>query len=388
MNTGERKTNDNLVQILKSKTKAEDTEKYLPIFNIFQSVDRMDFLPAVSEQEADDHASLISLDDNCNAAYRDAPYRMMSHPAHQSAPNLYKLALFNLDIQPSDSFLQVGSGTGYFQCLVNQQLNPDAISHGIELNETLVQFSRQRTEARRMKMAESSNTFNEVKPIFFHGDGYRIDATRNIKYDKIYIAGGCEDVADLPYFLTLLKPKGILVGPFGSSFLRVTKKKNGEEDDVFSLCDHVMFKKLEKDLKEGKEEEKDDDKEKKGKKNTKKCIVLAPHLFHAKQFQNVDKSFQDAAISVMILSRRGIAGKLPGLLPSFVWFHILRFCTHDWFDHPPKEVDLLKNEICELKKTLNLLQERFAVVSNEIDHYLQMLNYIRMEHGGGEAEEA
>ena len=59
-------------------------------------------------------------------------------------------------------------------------------------------------------------------PSFFCADAYLINARRNVSYDRIYIAAGAPRSA-LAHFSRLLRPGGVLIGPFGDTLLKVTK---------------------------------------------------------------------------------------------------------------------------------------------------------------------
>ena len=59
-------------------------------------------------------------------------------------------------------------------------------------------------------------------PSFFCADAYLINARRNVSYDRIYIAAGAPRSA-LAHFSRLLRPGGVLIGPFGDTLLQVTK---------------------------------------------------------------------------------------------------------------------------------------------------------------------
>ena len=91
-------------------------------------------------------------------AFDDRPLRTGVY--HQSAPHIYAAALADFDLLPTKaqaaptSFLVVGSGTGYFCHLAGCVLGPKAMIHGVELNEELVGFARERGEAWRKGLEE------------------------------------------------------------------------------------------------------------------------------------------------------------------------------------------------------------------------------------------
>ena len=95
----------------------------------FRAVDRAAFLPAAVRDEA----------------YVNMPVR--HGLVHQSSPSVYGSALEALDLKPGLSFLNVGSGTGYFSALAAQLLGPDAVHVGLERHADLVRHARERCAA-------------------------------------------------------------------------------------------------------------------------------------------------------------------------------------------------------------------------------------------------
>ena len=359
----------------------------------FQSVHRGRFLPSYrfycsqDEFKADYLTQYLELSnaDYLQLVYRNRPFMLPGHPAHQSAPSLYHQALVALQLNNTDSFLQIGSGTGYLQTLASRLMGPDSICHGIESNEALVLFSRQASARYRTTAvattavataaattttvattaAKSTLQNTSCMPEFFHGDGFLIDSVRNIKYDKIYIAGGCQ-VEDQEHFLKLLKPGGCMVGPFGSSFLKLQLGVDGTlTEDV--LCG-VQFKSLEKS-------------------DPSKMIVLRPYMFDVLRFKEANNRFKDATRAVLMLSRRGRGkhrGGLPGMLPQFVWLRLLQFCARDWF---ASELDLMKLHVVKLQQKNLVLQDRCAEIKTDRDKYYHMSMMLTRQLEQGEEEE-
>ena len=75
----------------------------------------------------------------------DRPIRVGD--VHMSAPHIYGLALESLELGEGMSFLNVGSGTGYFSHLVASILGRSGVAHGIELHGSVVSHARERHEA-------------------------------------------------------------------------------------------------------------------------------------------------------------------------------------------------------------------------------------------------
>jgi len=73
-------------------------------------------------------------------AYSDRPFRHGF--IHMSAPHMYVSVLEHLDLKNGHSFLNIGSGTGYLSCLAACMLGPCGLSHGIDVNEQVVEHSK------------------------------------------------------------------------------------------------------------------------------------------------------------------------------------------------------------------------------------------------------
>ncbi|KAH8076596.1 protein-L-isoaspartate (D-aspartate) O-methyltransferase [Aureococcus anophagefferens] len=158
-----------------------------PVVAAFRAVDRAAFLPAAVRDEA----------------YVNMPVR--HGLVHQSSPSVYGSALEALDLKPGLSFLNVGSGTGYFSALAAQLLGPDAVHVGLERHADLVRHARERCAAAGV-----------VGVCFEVGDVYDLDAAACPRFDRIYVgAGARRDARDLLF--RLLRPGGVVVGPFETS---------------------------------------------------------------------------------------------------------------------------------------------------------------------------
>ena len=128
------------------------------------------------------------------------------------------------------STLCIGSGSGYFCCLVSSICSNRSLVHGVEINRELVSFARARS------------TPNIT---YFHGSCYDITAAANVVqpfYDRIYLAAGCD--AECKSFFGMLNVGGVLIGPFAASegtqiLLKVTRTSN--EDFTFERMKTVMF---------------------------------------------------------------------------------------------------------------------------------------------------
>ena len=95
------------------------------IENAFRFTDRGDFvLPELKRQ-----------------AYIDRPVKASF--MHLSAPHMYATVLEQLELSPGLSFLNIGSGSGYLSCLASCLLGENGLSHGIDVNNDVVNHSIQ-----------------------------------------------------------------------------------------------------------------------------------------------------------------------------------------------------------------------------------------------------
>ena len=79
------------------------------------------------------------------------------------------------------TFLNVGSGTGYFSTLAGYIIKKDGINHGIELHEDLVKFANDRIAAFLGNGPPDSKDI--CTPVLIAGNACRLDPEQ-IKYDR------------------------------------------------------------------------------------------------------------------------------------------------------------------------------------------------------------
>jgi len=179
-----------------------------------------------------DRANFVDSEDRAES-WSDAPHRNADTNLHLSAPHIYVTAAQALDLEEGLSFLNIGSGSGYFSAIVSTILGPTAISHGVEIRSNLVEFSRRATQnfldtplssssssssssnnrgdddddeeeedtrkRRRRTSSCSSQSSVCAETRFFEGDIFKLNMERNIKYDRIYV--GAEAVRCMLFFL-------------------------------------------------------------------------------------------------------------------------------------------------------------------------------------------
>ena len=181
---------DNLVEAGLIKTKSVE--------RVFRAVDRgIYYLPNFKD-----------------AAYRDLAWR--EGLIHLSAPCVYSRVLEALAIEPDNSFLNVGSGTGYFSTMVGLIIGSNGINHNIELHKELVDYAKQKL----VEFVNSSARFDDFDfciPKFASGNILDLSVdSETFLYDRIYVGVGI--TSEHEHLITrLLKIGGILVIPINDT---------------------------------------------------------------------------------------------------------------------------------------------------------------------------
>jgi len=162
-------------------------------------------------------------------AYADMPLR--SGRLHQSAPHIYARALESLmPLRPGMSFLNIGSGTGYFSSVVSELVGENAINDGIDIWAETVAHATDRCR----RIGKHSIHFTQ-------GNVYQLDVERGMRYDRIYV-GACGN-SKSKYLYRLLEVGGVLIGPFqarqSQQLRRVTRRT--ESKFVVEELNSVQF---------------------------------------------------------------------------------------------------------------------------------------------------
>lgn len=143
-------------------------------------------------------------------AYADMPLRR--DWLHQSAPHIYASALESLmPLGRGMSFLNVGSGTGYFSSVVSELIGESAPNDGLDIWPETVAHATQRCAA-----------IGKHGVCFTLGNVYQLDVGQGIRYDRIYL-GACASSSS-EYLYQLLNVGGVLVGPFEAGHLQQLRR--------------------------------------------------------------------------------------------------------------------------------------------------------------------
>jgi len=231
---------------------------------------------------------------------------------HISAPHIYCTVVQHLEIEQgsSQSFLNIGVGTGYLSSLVSIILGPKAQLYGIEIHSSVIDHCREAIGAWKESIHE------EVAESFiFHGNGLKIlpEGECRLGFDRIYV-GAAIDSSDLPKLQRLLAPGGILVAPVGDRLTQVRRRTIDEFTE--KIITGVHFSPLLK--------------------IPANSIVIpamkwspACHMLYPEKFQT--------SVKTLLLCSRSSYVQLPrqetsrvlfntsSLIPRDVWFHIFSF---------------------------------------------------------------
>ncbi|CAJ0572234.1 unnamed protein product, partial [Mesorhabditis spiculigera] len=211
-----KKGNDELVDYL---VKSGSGIKFKSVERAFRLVDRGRFVPEEDRAQA----------------YRDAPYGpgpLREPPAiigpaeanvdpapapepadgaiHISAPCIYAGALTKLNIQQGQSFLNIGSGTGYLNTIAGFLIGNGGVNHGIESVDAIVEYAYKCLDDTLSR--PEVNCFDFCVPRFVCGNVFRLPDELDQLYDRIYI-GAAVDEESLRKLGRLLKIGGIAVAP-------------------------------------------------------------------------------------------------------------------------------------------------------------------------------
>lgn len=171
---------------------------------------------------------------------------------------------FELNKEEGLSFLNIGSGSGYLNCLVSALVGRSGISHGIDINPSVVEHSIEATniwlqELEKMKelkyldcldkhdmvsnsisnkspVSQYTNTNNKANIIpiscspieYIHGNCFEIISqtatTPNpVYYDRIFVGASCA-LNQWKYFLSRLHPNnGIMIIPIEFELVKITR---------------------------------------------------------------------------------------------------------------------------------------------------------------------
>lgn len=149
------------------------------------------------------------------------------------------------------------------------------------------------------------------EPQFLVGDAFDLDPSVCGLYDRIYVGAGCED-RSIPFFASLLHPRGRLVGPFGSSMKVITKRGDGELTiEPISNVAYASIVYPEENPSAG---------------ETKEPIRFQSNVFSPPYgYSCLPPAMQSSIDALLMLQRRSGAESLFGRLPMVLLMHIMSY---------------------------------------------------------------
>jgi protein-L-isoaspartate(D-aspartate) O-methyltransferase len=163
------------------------------------------------------------------SAYQDEPIHFS--PFHLSAPHMYATVLEALDLSEGQSFLNLGSGSGYLSFLVAKITGSAGVQHGIEQHKELVEHAMSRCA-----------TIPELRDINFIrfrcGDAFLLKMSSTQTYDRVYVGAGVQMNATLT-FRELLNVGGVMVAPREEELVCITRVS--PDTYVSRVVSHVRF---------------------------------------------------------------------------------------------------------------------------------------------------
>ncbi|KPJ00204.1 Protein-L-isoaspartate O-methyltransferase domain-containing protein 1 [Papilio xuthus] len=151
-------------------------------------------------------------------AYRDIAWR--NGFLHLSSPCIYSEVMEGLEFKAGQSFLNIGSGTGYLSTMVGLVLGSGGISHGVEIYPKVLDYAVM-MQKRFIERSSSLDDFDFCEPKFFHGNGLCL-APLPAAYDRVYCGAACPEEYAL-YLKQLIRIGGILVMPLNDTLVQVRR---------------------------------------------------------------------------------------------------------------------------------------------------------------------
>jgi protein-L-isoaspartate(D-aspartate) O-methyltransferase len=190
--------NEGLIQLLKNS----DTIVSDKVEEVFKKIPRENFVTPELRAEA----------------YCDTPLRFAKLGFNISAPHMHAMCMENLGIEPGDTVLDVGSGSGFLTACFSYLVGPTGIVHGLDLYDHILEFSTN-------NLKKFGSEYNWDNLTFIKRNCF-LPAPEPIKYKRIHV-GCCCPEARIQFFYDLLEVGGVLVTPYGDELLKATKLPDG-----------------------------------------------------------------------------------------------------------------------------------------------------------------
>lgn len=152
-------------------------------------------------------------------AYRDTAWRRTHSAVHLSAPCVYAKVLSALQLRDGQSFLNIGSGTGYISTIVGLILGHRGINQGVELHAEVVDYANKKLDL-FLRHSDALLRYDFCPPVFVCGNGLSLCESR--QFDRVY-CGASVSPEYQNYIQSFLKVDGILVMPINDQLVQVTR---------------------------------------------------------------------------------------------------------------------------------------------------------------------
>jgi len=345
-------SNDELVACLQR----QGTLRTPKVLEAFHAVDRRRFLGS----EATEADAYMNSPVRCGFKTTVGGVSYAAETVHLSAPYIYARVAEAMELEPGMSFLNVGAGIGYFSSIIAHILGKTSAVHGIEIRADLC-------EAAQALADEFSATTPAARMTFVAGNAFHLNLGTNMLYDRIYVGGGVPNHT-AQFFKRLVRPGGILMGPFSDELRKWVVPKPGEPEPRETRLMGVRFTPMEPAEDSGIAWAND------GGDIVISAAVWAPKLNH---FRDAKPSFRAAVTAIMMLDARPGPASFPRHLGTFMWHHIFSFCPRNWFDAEPSEVDRLRLELESERHARLALQEQLERVESERDQAMTLCSIMR-----------
>lgn len=133
---------------------------------------------------------------------------------------MYATCLEELQPEPSQAILDIGSGCGLFTVMCGVLVGPTGSVLGLDIRDDIVQF------ARRNLARFCESTGMDLSHVKFEERNVFLPDPEERKFDRIHCAA-CVPKAHLAELIALLNPGGRLVTPFDDRLIRVDKNIDG-----------------------------------------------------------------------------------------------------------------------------------------------------------------
>mmetsp|Transcript_149802 Transcript_149802/g.272728 ORF Transcript_149802/g.272728 Transcript_149802/m.272728 type:complete len:511 (-) Transcript_149802:169-1701(-) len=245
---------------------------------------------------------------------------------HQSAPHIYARALESLmPLKPGMSFLNVGSGTGYFSSLVSELIGDSGIIDGLDIWPETVAHAQ-----------ECCQNINKGHLHFAVGNVYQLDVDQGMRYDRIYL-GACANSRS-KYLYRLLEVGGVLVGPFQAGHMQQLRRvvRKTEAHFVVEILNSVQFSTLVEptpvDPQSPRSESADSNSRSIGLRGVPFTFALRECPWSLERNMAYPASFRQVADVVL----NGLPRDPEVMcLPPEIWVNVLPWCSRMWFDVSP-----------------------------------------------------